>query len=170
MPATSSMRPHLVEVLGVRVVQALDHLGRRLRDGHDLGRVPVERPHRVDLDPGALVGIEHVVAEQELAQLARILGARVRIADARQVQAHARQAEPRIQVREQVDQLGVDGGVVGADGLRADLAVLAVAAGLRRLVAEHRSGVPELHGLGQLVHAVLEIGPAHRGRTLRAAG
>ena len=106
--------------------------------------------------------------QQELAQLARVLGARVGVADARQVQPHAGQAEPRVEVREQVDQLGVDRGVVGADRLRADLAVLAVAARLRRLVAEHRAGVPELHRLRQLVHAVLEIGAAHGRRALRA--
>ena len=103
-------------------------LGADSVTARDLRRVPVERAHRVDLDPRALIGVEHVVAEQELAQLARVLGARVRVADARQVQPHAGQAEPRVQVREQVDQLGVDGGVVGADRLGADLAVLAVAA------------------------------------------
>src|SRR5204863_3867735 len=37
---------------------------------------------------------------------------------------------------------------------------LAVAARLRRLVAEERSPVPELHWLRQLVHAVLEVGAA----------
>ena len=134
----------------------------------DLGRVPVERAHRVDLDPRALLGVEDVVAQQVVAQLARVLGARLGVADAGQVQPHAGQTEPRVEVREQVDQLGVDRGVVGADRLGADLAVLAVAAGLRRLVAEHRPRVPELHGLRKLVHAVLDVRAADRRGALRA--
>src|SRR5947209_12409395 len=39
---------------------------------------------------------------------------------------------------------------------------------LRRLGAEEARQVPELHRLGQLVHAVLDIGPAHGRRALRA--
>ena len=57
--------PHLLEVLAIGVVEPLDHLRRRLRDRGDLRRVPVEGAHRVDLDPRALIGVEHVVAEQE---------------------------------------------------------------------------------------------------------
>ena len=69
---------------------------------------------------------------------------------------------------EQGDHLGVDRRIGGADGLGADLVVLAVAPGLRLLVAEHRAVVPELHRLRPLVHAVLDVGAADRRRALGA--
>ena len=47
---------------------------------------------------------------------------------------------------------------------------LAVAAGLRALVAEERAEVEELHRLRLFVHAVLEVGAADRGRPLRPQG
>ena len=71
------------------------------------------------------------------------------------------------QRREQRDELGVDGGIVGADRLRPDLPELPVAPGLRALVAEEARQVPELHRLGQLVHAVLDVGAADRRGALR---
>ena len=91
-PAPSSRRRTSSKCSASASLRPVDHLRRRLRDRHDLGSVPVERAHRVDLDPGALLGVEHVVAEQVVAQLARVLGARLRVADARQVQPHAGQA------------------------------------------------------------------------------
>jgi hypothetical protein len=48
------------------------------------------------------------------------------------------------------------------------LVELPVAARLRALVPEEGPRVPELHGLGPLLHAVLEIRPADRRRPLRA--
>ena len=47
---------------------------------------------------------------------------------------------------------------------------LAVAAGLRALVAEERPDVGELHRLRQFVHPVLEVGAADRRRSLRPQG
>ena len=69
---------------------------------------------------------------------------------------------------EQRDHLGVEQRVVAADRLGPELPVLAVAARLGRLVAEHRREVPELHRQRQLVHAVLDEGADHRRRALRA--
>ena len=74
------------------------------------------------------------------------------------------------QVGQQDDDLGVHRRVVGADRLRPDLPELAVAARLGRLVAEEARQVPQLHRLGQLVHAVLDVGAAHRRRALGAQG
>ena len=51
-----------------------------------------------------------------------------------------------------------------------ELVELAVAAGLRALVAEERAEVGELHRLRQFVHPVLEVGAADRGRPLRPQG
>src|SRR3712207_6850138 len=48
-----------------------------------------------------------------------------------------------------------------AQDLGSYLHVLAVAALLLALVAEHRAHVPHLHRLGELVEAVLDVGP-HR--------
>ena len=72
------------------------------------------------------------------------------------------------QVGQQDDQLGVGLGRVGADRLGAELPELPVAASLRRLGAEAARQVPELHGLGQLAHPVLEVGAADRRGDLRA--
>ena len=69
--------------------------------------------------------------------------------------------EQRVQ---QHDDLGVDAGVVGADRLGADLPELAVAAGLRALVAEERPEVPELHGLRR---ACASRARGRRGRPAR---
>ena len=70
--------------------------------------------------------------------------------------------------RLQRDHLGVDGRVVGAERLDAELPVLAVAAALRPRVAEHRREVPELHRLRLARQAVLEVGAHDRRRALRA--
>ena len=69
---------------------------------------------------------------------------------------------------QQRDQLRVDGGVVGADGLGAELPELAKAPGLRLLLAVVAAQVPELHRLGERVHAVLEVGAADRRGALGA--
>src|SRR3954452_6073526 len=91
-------------------------------------------------------------------------------AKAREPQPHPARADRLEQLGEQEDQLGVDGRVGRADRLRADLPELAVAAGLRALAAEEGAEVPELHGLRQLGHPVLEVGAARRRRPLRTEG
>ena len=69
-----------------------------------------------------------------------------------------------------LDHFGVDGRRIGADGLRADLEELAVAAFLRALAAEHGSDVVELLDAGSLVEAMLDVGAHHRGGGFRAEG
>ena len=62
----------------------------------------------------------------------------------------------------ELDQLGVDRGVGGADRLDRGLPVLAVAALARRAVAVHRRDREHLHGLRVPVHPVLDVGAADR--------
>ena len=118
----------LLEVLAVLVREPVEHLRRGIGDAR-IGRVPVERPHRVQLDPAALLGVEDVARASRKSRSSRAYSrARLRRRRCSSGGAARRQAEPRIEVPEQVDQLGVERRVVGADRLRADLAVLAVAA------------------------------------------
>jgi len=101
---------------------------------------------------------------QALAVLSAPLGA----AEAREAQtriAHAHLGEQRVQEH---DRLGVDGRVLGAERLGADLPELAVAPRLRTLVAEEVRQVPELHRLAALVHAVLDVRAADRRGALWA--
>ena len=75
---------------------------------------------------------------------------------------------PREQRVVELDDLGVDGRVSGADRLDRKLPVLAVAPALRRRVAVHGADGVELHGLRLAVHAVLDVRAADRCGRLRA--
>src|SRR5436190_13217848 len=66
----------------------------------------------------------------------------------------------------ELDDLGVERGIVGADRLERELPVLAVATALWAPVAVHRRDREELHRLRLPVHAVLDVGAADRGRAL----
>ena len=101
-------------------------------------------------------------------QALAVLGARVEAAQRAQAQAQAAHVELAQQRVQQRDRLGVDGGVVGADGLGPELPELAEAPGLRLLLAVVAAQVPELHRLGERVHAVLEVGAADRRGALGA--
>ena len=68
------------------------------------------------------------------------------------------------------DDFGIDDGRFGADGFRADLKELPVAAFLRALAAEHGADVVELLDARALVEAVLDIGAHHAGRVFGAQG
>ena len=105
---------------------------------------------------------------QERLQLLAVLRAGGGSAQARQPQPGALDPGGLEQVGQEDDQLSVGLGRVGADRLGAELPELPVAASLRRLGAEAARQVPELHGLGQLAHPVLEIGSADRRGDLRA--
>ena len=92
----------------------------------------------------------------------------VAIADRVQLQPVVRHAEPPKQFVVELDQLGVDGGVVRADRFDGRLVVLAEAAFLRRRVAVHRRNREQLLRLRLAVEAVLEVGADDRRRCLRA--
>ncbi len=159
---------HGGEVLGVLGRQAVQEAGRR---GHHLLRAAVagvKGPHRVQLDALAyLAGQRVAVRAQVGGELLAVLGPRLRRAEAAQAQAgpHSDGFE---QLGQEDDELGVGLGRGRADGLRPHLPELAVATALGGLGAVEAAQVPELHRLGQLVHAVLDVGAADRGGALRA--
>ena len=68
----------------------------------------------------------------------------------------------------QLDDLRVDGRSGIADDLHVELPELPIAAGLRPVVAEHRSRERQLHRLGPGAHAVLHVGAHDAGGGLRA--
>ena len=77
-----------------------------------------------------------------------------------------RRPASRVEAQGHLDQLGVDRRTRVADHLHVELAELAVAAGLRAVVAEHRAGHREAHGLRPRLHAVLDVGAHDAGRRL----
>ena len=103
-------------------------------------------------------------------QLLAVRAAAVGVSHAGDAQADSRHSEALVDLRQQGDHLGVEQRVVAAEGLGANLPVLAEPPALGRLVAEHRGQIPQLHRLRQLVHAVLGIGAGHGRRALRAQG
>ena len=156
----------MLGVVGVEPVQELRRVAH-----HRLGtRVAgVECPHRVEVDAVAhILGELALVRVQERRQLLAVLGAGGGRAQARQTQARALDADGLEQLGQKHDQLGVGLGCLRADCLGAELPELAVATTLRRLGAKAARQVPELDRLGELVHPVLEIRPAHRRGDLRA--
>ena len=76
--------------------------------------------------------------------------------------------EPGIDVEScaELDDLGVDGRPGIADRLDVELPELAVAAGLRPVVAEHRSGLGQLDRLRPGLHPVLDVGARDARRRL----
>ena len=168
-PGHAQARADLVEVLAILGAERVQQQRRVAHDLLGAGVLGVEGAQRVEVDAVAHVGAEAVGV---LAQVGRealaVLGARVEAAERAQAQAQPLDAELAEQRVQQDDRLGVDGGVVGADRLGAQLPELAEAPGLRLLLAVVAAQVPELHRLGQLVHAVLEVGAAHRRGALGA--
>ena len=145
---------------------------QRRRPAHDLGDarvLGVEQAQRVVAHARAGVLVERVEVVLQVAHQQLAVGpARVGVAHAADAQAQPGHLQAAQDAVEQRDHLGVEQRVVAADGLGAELPVLAVAAALGRLVAEHRREVPELHRQRQLVHAVLHEGADHRRRALGA--
>ena len=139
-PAVVEQRPHLGEVLRVLGAEPVEQ-ARRVRH-HRLGArvVGVERAQRV-LRRAARAPRRELASRvaQVAAQLVAVVRARLRRAEARQPQPRRPVPRRARDLREQQDQLGVERRVVGAERLGADLGELAVAARLRRLVAEERA-------------------------------
>ncbi len=133
--------------------------------GLHLGALVVEHPQGVDLDarPGGLVEVEPA---QEVLEGGAVGGAALLASEGVQQQPHPRQPECLVTRPGDRDGLGVDRGVLGADGLHVELLELAVAARLRALVAERRAGRPELHRELAVVQAVLQRRAHHPGGEL----
>ena len=64
--------------------------------------------------------------------------------------------------------LGIDGCIAVAKHLNPELVMLAVPAGLGTFVSKDRTQVIQPHRLGQIVHAMLQVGPAYRSCTFGA--
>ena len=86
------------------------------------------------------------------------------------IEQHLRAGQPGIAVEAdpELDDLGIDGRPGIADRLDVELPELAVAAGLRSVVAEHRTDLAELDGRRPRLHPVLDVGPDDAGRRLGA--
>ena len=103
-------------------------------------------------------------------ELLAISGAGGRAAEASQAQGERRDLEASEQIVEEHDQLGVHQRRVRTDRLGVELRELAKPPGLRSLVTKQRPLPPELHRLGELLHAVLEVGARDRRGRLGPQG
>ena len=169
MPGDAQARADLVEVLAVLGAERVEQQRRVAHDLLGAAVLGVEGAQRVEVDAVAHVGAQALgVGAQVGGQALAVLRARVEAAQRAEAQPQAPDVELAQQRVQQHDRLGVDGGVVGADRLGPELPELAEAPGLRLLLAEVAAQVPELHRLGELVHAVLEVGAAHRRGALGA--
>src|SRR5437764_1608944 len=88
-------------------------------------------------------------------------------ADRVDAQYEVAQSKLFIQRPLQIDDLDVRGRRGITDAFDAELPELAVAAGLRAVVTEHRPVVEEPHRLRAALHAVLQVGAADGRRALR---
>ena len=95
-------------------------------------------------------------------------GRQLCIADRVQNQSGILQSRAAQDLDHHFDHFGIDDRRFRADGFRADLKELAIAALLRALAAEHRADVVELLDAGNLVQAMLDIGAHHRRGGFRA--
>jgi hypothetical protein len=160
------------EVLAAVVAQPIADLRRLLEhraDGRRLGGEIVERAQRAACRLLARVVVEvALVLGEPAAQLLEIRGAARSVADRVELEAVLADAEVPEQRVVEVDDLGVDRRVVGADRLDRQLPVLAEASPLRPAVAEHRPDRVELLRLRLAVEPVLEVGTANRRGGFRA--
>src|SRR5439155_26298764 len=101
---------------------------------------------------GVLVLVEPRVQARD------VRGPALAIADRVQLEAVAARAEAAEELVVELDDLGVERGIVRPDPLDRELPVLAVAAALRPSVAIHRGDREELHRLRLPVHSVRDVG------------
>ena len=131
-----------------------------------VGTLVVEHPQRVDL--GALSGfLVKVELKQEVLQqfpILRSAGVIAQRGDLQPETVEAERAETGVGDR---DDLGVQCGIVDADGLDTDLLQLAVAAGLGTLVAEERARVTQLDRQRAAVQTMLDHRADDPGGALR---
>ena len=99
-----------------------------------------------------------------------VLRAAGAVADAVGEQGDVGDAEVVQQRPGQFNDFGVNGGVGVADGFHAELVVLPEAPGLGAFVAEDGAEVVHPHGLGAVVHPVLQVGAADGGGAFGAQG
>ena len=145
----------LREVRGAVVAEVVEHQRRVGQLRPHLRSLVVQHPQRVDLRAAAGVLVQVQVGQEFLqpGPVGRAAGGVAQRGQVDPVPAEAEAPERHIGDR---DGLGVERGVVDADGLQTDLEELPVAAGLRALGAEHRAGVGELDRQCAAVQAVLD--------------
>ena len=159
---------HGVEVLAARVAQRLADLGRVGERRLHVRVLHVEDTQRRRRSLLARLGVQLVLVLVEPGvQALEVGGAALAVADRVELEAVAGRAEPAQELVVELDDLGVERGIVGADRLDRELPVLAVAAALRAPVAVHRRDREELHRLRLSMQAVLDVGAADRGGALR---
>ena len=117
------------------------------------------------LVPAIVVELRSVICEKRSQPLdvGRPAGA---VADRVELEPETLDPKPADDLREQLDQLGIDRRVVRSDRLEIDLPELAVASLLGSRVPEHRCDAVGLHRLGRPMKAVFDIGARYRGRRL----
>ena len=166
-PDRGKMRLHPLEVGRAGVAKELAD-PRRARDerGHPL-ILGVEQPERVRGEPLAFGGrqVGLVVAEVR-GQPCDVGRAACSVADAVEEHPHVGEARLTEERERQLDDLRVHGGPGIADDLHVELPELAVAPGLRPVVAEHRSGEREADRLRPGAHPVLDPGAHDAGGRL----
>ena len=124
---------------------------------------------RLQLLPCLLAELVRVLLEPRR-QLLDVGGAALAAADRVQLQPVGGDPEPAQERVVELDDLGVDRGIVGSDRLDGELPVLAVAPAAGGAVAVHRPDRVELLRLRLAVQAVLDVGPRDRRRPLRTEG
>ena len=101
-------------------------------------------------------------------ELRDVRGPAGRVADRVDQDLDVADADLAVEPVAELDDLGVDRRARVADRLDVELPELAVPAGLGSVVAEHRPGHRELHGLRQGLHPVLDVGADDPGGRLGA--
>ena len=158
-------RPDLLEVRPALVAEALADRWCLGQERLNLLALHVEDTQRRRSALGARLFVEvGVVLVEPGLELLEVRRPTLRVPDRVEVEGVGGDTKAAKQLVVELDQLRVDGGIVGADRLDGELPVLAVPALLRPVVAPHRAEGVELHRLRFAVHAVLEVGAADRGR------
>ncbi len=156
-------------MLDACVAERLADLRRRLEQLPCRRVLDVEDAQRARGGLFPCVGVQRVLVLGEPgAQLLEVGGPALAAADRVQLQPVLLDPEPVQERVVELDDLGVDRGVVGADPLDRELPVLAVAAAARPPVPVHRADRVELLRLRLPVEAVLDVRPADRRSALGA--
>ena len=158
-------------MVGAVGAEVLRHLGR-VRDellALEVRPLAVEHAEGVAFVAHATVGAGFAQAPFVVFfERREVLGPARRVADAVDGEGEAPQSKGRREPPAEVDDLRVHGRVAVADGLYAELVMLAQASRLGTFVSEDGAEVVHAHGLGPGVHAVLKVRSAYGRGAFRA--
>ena len=155
-------------MLSALVAERVTDLGCSCEHALDTVALHVEHTQRSrgTLGAGLIVQLRVVLVEPR-AEFLDVGRPAVPIADRVQVQCVVGDPYATQQFAVELDELGVDGGIVGADRLDGELPVLPIAAALRAVVTPHRADRVQLLRLRLAVQAVLHVRAADRRGGLR---